>query len=403
MALHARYADVRRNDKRVQVKFLRHDLLWKTDTPLTSPYTGKEIAGLPLRVDGKPLVVGPSILDMMVRSVRPKKALPGRVQAQVPAGAPGAAIWEVRDPRTLWRDPNEPPRPPKEVDDMMRDRIPDHPFKLALAAGGSFLEERDDFILVQKTTTVTLGEVAFKLAIGMEGSLDAAYLWISRIAAQEWTDDLQRAHTLWQHLQAADGALIEDSQIAALRPLSSVSQEVERQILERACGWLGVSDVVSRRKTGRPSRAGDEGKIIAITINAANQLFGKLKKDFLGHAADTDLADIGLIQLIALLGALRTSELDVDADLLEAYLDVMAPDWREQAAASAAGDEQGEAVTPDPYEVLGVAPDAQMDEITKAYRRIMQKVHPDVANFSGWFARVASAAYRTIRQQRGEP
>jgi DnaJ-class molecular chaperone len=46
-----------------------------------------------------------------------------------------------------------------------------------------------------------------------------------------------------------------------------------------------------------------------------------------------------------------------------------------------------------------------MEDIVKAYRRIMQRVHPDLANVSDGFARVAAAAaaYRTIRQERGEP
>jgi DnaJ-class molecular chaperone len=58
---------------------------------------------------------------------------------------------------------------------------------------------------------------------------------------------------------------------------------------------------------------------------------------------------------------------------------------------------------PDPYEVLDVLRDAPMKDIVKAYRRIMQCVHPDLANVSDWFARVAAAAYRTIRQERGKP
>lgn len=109
------------------------------------------------------------------------------------------------------------------------------------------------------------------------------------------------------------------------------------------------------------------------------------------------------MRLIELLGALRTQKLEVDAEYLEAYLDAAAPDWREPGVSYAAGDGDGAGMTPDPFEVLGVARDAPMEDIVKAYRRIMQRVHPDLANVSEWFARAAAAAYRTIRLERGEP
>ena len=65
--------------------------------------------------------------------------------------------------------------------------------------------------------------------------------------------------------------------------------------------------------------------------------------------------------------------------------------------------ESDEGITPDPCEVLGVPRDTPIQDIVKAYRRIMQRVHPDLANVSDWFARAAAAAYRTIRLERGEP
>ena len=67
MALHVRYTDGRHNDTRIQVKFTRLDLLWQTHEPLTSPFTGHTLAGLPVLVEDN-LVVGPTILDMMMRT-----------------------------------------------------------------------------------------------------------------------------------------------------------------------------------------------------------------------------------------------------------------------------------------------------------------------------------------------
>lgn len=66
------------------------------------------------------------------------------------------------------------------------------------------------------------------------------------------------------------------------------------------------------------------------------------------------------------------------ASLLEAFLDRTAPDWRERwtdpaAAAPASGVlDRGEA-----YRLLGLKPGAGRDEIKRAHRELMQKVHPD--------------------------
>ena len=196
----------------------------------------------------------------------------------------------------------------------------------------------------------------------MRGSVADAYTWIAQIGAQQWADDLQRALTLWQRIEATDGFLIEDSHVAWLRPVSSVSQEVDRLIMRQACSWLGVDmDGNCRRARGRPQRAGEEGDFIFVEVNASNEVTGRLKKDFAGIRAGTDLADVGLMRLIELLGALRTQKLEVDAEYLEAYLDAAAPDWREQGASYAAGDGDGAGMTPDPYEVLGVPRDAPME------------------------------------------
>ena len=397
------YTNGRHNDSRLQVKFIRRDLLWKTNQQLTSPYSAITLNGLPMPADSKGLVVGPTILDMMVRSICLTAELPAPLRSQVPAGAPGAAVWTQRNLATLWRNPDEKRRPAREVEDIERVRESDHPFKVSLASGGKVVEDRGAFVMVEKATTVSISEVAFKLAVGMRGGVADAYRWISQIAAAQWADDLERAQTLWQRIEEAQGFLLEDASVAWLRPMSSVSQEVERLIMRQACSWLGVDpDSDFRRARGRPQRAGEEGEFIFVTVNERNEVSGKLRKNFMGVLAGTELAELGLIRLIELLGALRTQGFNVDAEYLEAYLDAAAPDWRTQGAAYAADAEGGEGAALDPYEVLGVARDASMEEIIKSYRRIMQRVHPDLANVSGWFARVAASAYRAIREERGE-
>ena len=64
--------------------------------------------------------------------------------------------------------------------------------------------------------------------------------------------------------------------------------------------------------------------------------------------------------------------------------------------------------TPDPYDVLGISPEASNEEVEQAWRRRMQEYHPDrVANAAAELrelaerrAREANAAWETIRRQR---
>ena len=184
MALHVRYTDGRHNDTRIQVKFTHLDLLWKTHALLTSPYTSHTLPGLPIAVEDN-LVVGPTILDMMLRTLYPISRLPKEVRSRLPDAASVAAVWTRCNLATLWRDPAEVRRPPKEVEDIERVCQPHHPFKVTVASGGKVVSERGTFLLVEKATTVALSEVAFKLAAGMHGSVADAYTWISKIAAQQ--------------------------------------------------------------------------------------------------------------------------------------------------------------------------------------------------------------------------
>ena len=100
--------------------------------------------------------------------------------------------------------------------------------------------------------------------------------------------------------------------------MSSVSQEVERLIMRQACSWLGVDpDSDCRRPPGRPPSACEEGGFIFVEVNESNEVVGRLKKDFMGVRAGSDLAELGLLLLIEILGALRTQGLGIDPEYLE--------------------------------------------------------------------------------------
>ena len=52
----------------------------------------------------------------------------------------------------------------------------------------------------------------------------------------------------------------------------------------------------------------------------------------------------------------------------------------------------------DPYEVLGLTPDASPDDLTRAYRRLARQVHPDVTDdpAAAEHFRALTAAYQRL-------
>lgn len=111
-----------------------------------------------------------------------------------------------------------------------------------------------------------------------------------------------------------------------------------------------------------------------------------------GQFANQPLSNLSLEQLLAL----RT-ECQEDADslqVLEAYLDRVHGQWREQAGAS------GQQYAPDAestmsrelaLEILGLEGEPDKQTIIKAHRSLMQKMHPDRGG-SGYLAQKVNAA-----------
>lgn len=68
------------------------------------------------------------------------------------------------------------------------------------------------------------------------------------------------------------------------------------------------------------------------------------------------------------------------AQILETYLDRMHPSWREDMARGEremANGPDGRMGPDEAYEILGLAPGATDDDIRKAHRELMMKLHPD--------------------------
>jgi hypothetical protein len=115
-----------------------------------------------------------------------------------------------------------------------------------------------------------------------------------------------------------------------------------------------------------------------------------------GRFAGRQLDELGPADLSALFT--ETSATDPDGrSLLEAYLDRRFPTWREdfhQDTTSRPGERarSGNAMTKEEaYEVLGVQPGSGAEEIRRAHRSLMKKLHPDQGGSTYLAARVNEA------------
>jgi hypothetical protein len=121
-----------------------------------------------------------------------------------------------------------------------------------------------------------------------------------------------------------------------------------------------------------------------------------------GRYEGTALDALDMPALTNLLG-----EVDGDSrDLLAAYLDRRSPGWRENAQHDAGAGSRsrpassGKMTEEEAYQILGLQPGARVDDISRAHRSLMKKLHPDQGGSTYLAARVNEAKDVLIRRHR---
>jgi DnaJ domain len=116
-------------------------------------------------------------------------------------------------------------------------------------------------------------------------------------------------------------------------------------------------------------------------------------------------AALDVLDTPTLVGLLGTIDAD-SRDLLAAYLDRRDAGWRQNAQGDAAAGRgpraarSGKMTEEEAYQILGIAPSASAEEISRAHRSLMKKLHPDQGGSTYLAARVNEAKDVLIRRHR---
>jgi hypothetical protein len=156
----------------------------------------------------------------------------------------------------------------------------------------------------------------------------------------------------------------------------------------------GIFGASSRRSPGQTSKV--RSQYLDMTLDHdSGDLSGQIMAgSFAGHA----LGEFDLPQLIAMISGFDAESVS----LLESYLDRRFPAWRQDAQGNPAGGQRraaasGKMTEEEAYQILGLQPGARRDEIGRAHRALMKKLHPDQGGSTYLAARVNEAKDTLLR------
>jgi hypothetical protein len=133
--------------------------------------------------------------------------------------------------------------------------------------------------------------------------------------------------------------------------------------------------------------------------HATGQMRGRI---LAGPHQGASLDSLDVATLIGLLGVIDAGS----RDLLAAYLDRRHPSWRENAQGDAGAGRgrnsarSGKMTEEEAYQILGLQPGAGAQDVTRAHRSLIKKLHPDQGGSNYLAARVNEAKDVLLRRHR---
>jgi hypothetical protein len=162
--------------------------------------------------------------------------------------------------------------------------------------------------------------------------------------------------------------------------------------------WPASFSARTQKSTGRTSRVATPYLEMELDHDSGD-MRGRV---LAGRYQGVPLEALDSAALIALL-----AEIDGDSrDLLATYLDRREPAWREHAQNDATAGRgtrpppDGKMTEQEAYQILGVQPGASLEDITRAHRSLMKKLHPDQGGTTYLAARVNEAKDVLLRRHR---
>ncbi|WP_375413255.1 DnaJ domain-containing protein [uncultured Bradyrhizobium sp.] len=167
-----------------------------------------------------------------------------------------------------------------------------------------------------------------------------------------------------------------------------------------ASGFNSIGGLFGSRTKRSPGQASEvRSRFLDMTLDHdSGELAGRIVA---GPHAGRSLDEFDLAQLAEIMSGFDAESVA----LLESYLDRRFPAWRQDAQGDAARGQSrpaasGKMTTEEAYQILGLQAGAGSDEIGRAHRALMKKLHPDQGGSTYLAARVNEAKDTLLRTHR---